>query len=78
MLLSKISQLPIELVNIIYLYIPLSTKGVLTSKMFVEYYNEKMKTMIFSEFSIFNPRARIENYAEVLRKYASPQNSFFQ
>ena len=51
MLLSKISQLPIELVNIIYLYIPLSTKGVLTSIMFVDYYSEKMKTMIFSEYS---------------------------
>ena len=51
MLLSKISQLPIELVNIIYLYIPLSTKGVLTSKMFVDYYNEKMKTITFSEYS---------------------------
>ena len=54
MLLSKISQLPIELVNIIYLYIPLSTKGVLTSKMFVEYYNKKMKTMIFSEYSKYD------------------------
>jgi len=51
MLLSKISQLPVELVNIIYLYIPLSIKGSLTSKMFVDYYNGKMKTMIFSEYT---------------------------
>ena len=51
MLLSKISQLPVELVNIIYLYIPLSIKGSLTSKMFVDYYNDKMKTMIFSEYT---------------------------
>jgi hypothetical protein len=51
MLLSKISQLPVELVNIIYLYIPLSIKGSLTSEMFVDYYNDKMKTMIFSEYT---------------------------
>ncbi len=51
MLLSKISQLPIELVNIIYLYIPLSIKGSLTSKMFIDYYNDKMKTMIFSDYT---------------------------
>ena len=51
MLLSKISQLPVELVNIIYLYIPLSIKGSLTSKMFVDYYNDKMKTMTFSEYT---------------------------
>ena len=51
MLLSKISQLPIELADIIYLYIPLSTKQLLTPKKFNEHYNQKMKSMTFSEYS---------------------------
>ena len=51
MLLSKISQLPNELVDIIYLYIPLSTKQLLTPKNFNEHYNQKMKSMSFSEYS---------------------------
>ena len=50
MLFFQISHLPIELVNIIYLYIPLSIKGYLTPNLFCEYYNEKMKSMIFSEY----------------------------
>ena len=51
MLLLKISKLPNELVNIIYLFIPLSTKQLLTPKFFNEYYNQKIKTMIFSKYS---------------------------
>ena len=49
--LSKILQLPIELADIIYLYIPLSAKQLLTTKYFNEHYNQKMKTMTFSEYS---------------------------
>ena len=51
MLLVQISQLPLELVNIIYLYIPLSIKGLLTVNFFREYYNKRLNSMIFSEYS---------------------------
>ena len=51
MLLVQISQLPLELVNIIYLYIPLSIKGLLTANFFREYYNKRLNSMIFSEYS---------------------------
>ena len=51
MLLVQISQLPLELVNIIYIYIPLSIKSSLTVAFFHEFYNEKLKSMIFSEYS---------------------------
>ena len=50
MLFVQISQLPLELVQIIYLYIPLSIKGCLTVTFFREFYNEKLKSMIFSEY----------------------------
>ena len=51
MLLVQISRLPLELVNIIYLYIPLSIKGLLTVNFFREYYNKRLNSMIFSEYS---------------------------
>ena len=51
MLFVQISQLPLELVQIIYLYIPLSIKSCLTVTFFREFYNEKLKSMIFSEYS---------------------------
>ena len=51
MLFVQISQLPLELVNIIYLYIPLSIKGTLTVNFFREYYNKRLNFMIFSEYS---------------------------
>ncbi len=51
MLLVQIARLPLELVNIIYLYIPLSIKGLLTVNFFREYYNKRLNSMIFSEYS---------------------------
>ena len=51
MLFVQISQLPLELVNIIYLYIPLSIKGALTANFFREYYNKRLNSMMFSEYS---------------------------
>jgi len=58
MLFVQISQLPIELVQIIYLYIPLSIKSSLTVTFFREFYNEKLNSMILSDYSKYDTYIR--------------------
>ena len=56
--ISNITQLPIEIINNIYYFIPLSIKAYLRLDLFKKYYNAKLNTMHFSEYSKYDAYIR--------------------